>query len=52
LKELHRYSSALRSLTQGKAKFNLSFAEYAPVPADIQAKLAAEYAARSRDEEN
>lgn len=44
LKELHKYSSALRSLTQGKAKFTMSFAEYAAVPADIQAKLAAEYA--------
>jgi elongation factor G len=43
LKELHKYSSALRSLTQGKAKFNMSFAEYAPVPGDIQAKLIAEY---------
>jgi elongation factor G len=44
LKELHKYSSSLRSLTQGKAKFTLSFAEYASVPSDIQAKLSAEYA--------
>jgi elongation factor G len=46
LKELHKYSSALRSLTQGKAKFSLSFAEYGAVPPDIQAKLTAEYAAQ------
>jgi len=44
LKELHKYSSSLRSLTQGKAKFSIGFAEYAAVPGDIQAKLAAEYA--------
>lgn len=44
LKELHKYSSTLRALTQGKAKFSLEFAEYAQVPTDLQAKLAAEYA--------
>ena len=51
LKELHKYSSTLRSLTQGKAKFNMTFAEYAPVPADLQAKLAADYAAHAHDHE-
>jgi elongation factor G len=44
LKELHKYSSSLRSLTQGKAKFTISFAEYASVPSDIQVKLSSEYA--------
>lgn len=39
LAELYMYSSTLRSLTQGRAKFNLNFAEYAAVPGDIQAKL-------------
>lgn len=52
LKELHKYSSALRSVTQGKAKFHLDFAEYAPVPGDLQAKLAAEYAATAKHEEH
>jgi len=52
LKELHRYSSTLRSLTQGKAKFTIEFAEYAPVPGDIQAKLTAEYAAHATAEEH
>ncbi len=52
LKELHKYSSTLRSLTQGKAKFTMSFAEYAPVPGDIQAKLTAEYAANATHEEH
>ena len=52
LKELHKYSSTLRALTQGKAKFSMSFAEYAPVPADIQSKLEAEYAKHAVHEEH
>ena len=52
LKELHRYSSTLRSLTQGKAKFSIELAEYAAVPGDIQAKLTAEYAAHATGEEH
>ena len=43
LKELHKYSSALRALTQGKAKFSIAFAEYGAVPPDIQKKLTEEY---------
>jgi elongation factor G len=50
LKELHKYSSTLRALTQGKAKFSIAFADYAPVPGDIQAKLAAEYSAHAEVE--
>ncbi|MBK7938847.1 MAG: elongation factor G [Lewinellaceae bacterium] len=52
LKELHKYSSTLRSLTQGKAKFTMTFAEYAAVPGDIQAKLTAEYAAHTQHDEH
>ncbi|MBL7806684.1 MAG: elongation factor G, partial [Saprospiraceae bacterium] len=52
LKELHKYSSTLRALTQGKAKFTMTFAEYAAVPADIQAKLTAEYAEHNKHEEH
>lgn len=50
LKELHKYSSTLRSLTQGKAKFKIAFADYAAVPGDIQAKLTTEYAKTAQDE--
>jgi elongation factor G len=52
LKELYKYSSTLRSLTQGKAKFSMSFAEYAAVPSDLQAKLTAEYAKHAVNEEH
>lgn len=39
LAELYKYSSTLRSLSQGKAKFSRKFIEYAQVPPDIQQKL-------------
>jgi elongation factor G len=41
--EMYQYSSALRSLSQGKAKFTRKFAEYVSVPSDIQNKLIAEH---------
>ncbi|HMQ46984.1 MAG TPA: elongation factor G [Saprospiraceae bacterium] len=39
LAELYQYSSTLRSLSQGRAKFHQEFREYNPVPHDIQQKL-------------
>lgn len=39
LAELYGYSSALRSLTQGRGKFTRKFAEFAPVPFDLQQQL-------------
>lgn len=43
LAELDRYSTTLRSLTQGRANFTQHFAEFAPVSFDIQQKLAKEF---------
>lgn len=40
LAELDRYSTTLRSLSQGRARFTQKFAEFAQVPVDIQHKLA------------
>ncbi|MBK7477985.1 MAG: elongation factor G [Haliscomenobacter sp.] len=37
--ELYLYSSTLRSVSQGKAKFHQEFAEFNSVPPDIQQKL-------------
>lgn len=39
LAELHSYSSTLRSLSQGRAKFTQQFAEYSQVPHEMQVKL-------------
>src|SRR5688572_300784 len=50
LAELHDYSSTLRSLTQGKAKFSMKIADYQQVPSDIQQKLVAEYQLHAHDE--
>ncbi|MGI8893479.1 MAG: elongation factor G [Bacteroidia bacterium] len=43
LSELDRYATSLRSITQGRASYQSKFAEYAPVPPDVQKKLADEY---------
>ncbi len=39
LAELGKYSTSLRSITQGRASFTSSFAEFALVPTNIQEKL-------------
>jgi elongation factor G len=51
LAELYRYSTVLSSLTGGAATFTMKFAEYQPVPGDVQTKLLAEYAAQEKEEE-
>lgn len=43
LAELDKYSTSLRSITQGRGSYTGQFAEYAPVPGEIQRKLAEEY---------
>ncbi|MFZ1378773.1 MAG: elongation factor G [Saprospiraceae bacterium] len=50
LSEMHNYSSTLRSLSQGKAKFSMHFLEYAPVSPDVQQKLSADWAAHHKDQ--
>ena len=40
LAELDRYSTTLRSLSQGRGTFSQQFADFAPVPFDVQQKLA------------
>ena len=51
LAELYRYSTALSSLTAGSATFTMEFADYQPVPGDVQTKLLAEYAAAEQEED-
>ena len=45
LAELRSYSTALKSVTGGRATFTMKFDEYAPVPHDVQEKLLKEYEA-------
>jgi len=50
LAEMNGYSSSLRSITQGRAKFKNSFLEYAPVPFEIQRRLIDEHAKHAKEE--
>ncbi|MGE5357206.1 MAG: elongation factor G [Deltaproteobacteria bacterium] len=50
LAELYRYSSTLRSLSQGRSKYTMKFSEYAPVPMDLQQHLINEYKAQEEEE--
>jgi elongation factor G len=45
LAELDKYSTSLRSMTQGRAGYICSFAEYVQVPGTVQQKLVADYQA-------
>ncbi len=37
--QMHQYASSLRSLTQGRARFNMYFDSYAPAAFEVQRKL-------------
>lgn len=50
LKEMGSYSTALSSLTGGRASFIMKFASYELVPNDIQQKLIAAHEAEAKDE--
>lgn len=52
LAHLYQYSSTLRSLSQGRAKHSPAFADYQPVPTDIQQALMAAYEAHGHEEEH
>lgn len=50
LAEMDGYSSSLRSITQGRAKFNMRFHAYEPVPFELQKKLMEEYGRMEKEE--
>ena len=47
LAELYKYSTDLRSMTQGRGAHDRKFSHYEPVPRDVQAKLIEAYASES-----
>lgn len=51
LAEMNRYATALSSLTSGRAAYGMKFAEYAPVPTDLQTELLKAYEASATQEE-
>lgn len=50
LAEMDGYSSSLRSITQGRAKFSMRFSGYEAVPFDIQRRLIDEYSKTAKEE--
>ncbi len=51
LKEMSSYSTALSSITGGRASFIMKFASYELVPADVQQKLQKEFEESQKDQE-
>lgn len=51
LAEMNKYSTALSSLTSGRATYTMKFAKYEQVPGEIQEKLLKAYEAESQEEE-
>ena len=39
LKELHGYSTQLRSMTTGRGTYSIAFSHYDPVPPEVQVRL-------------
>lgn len=50
LAEMNRYSTALSSITSGRATYSLKFAEYAQVPPDVQTALLKAYEEQESEE--
>jgi elongation factor G len=50
LNEMDRYSSTLRSITQGRGSFKMKFSAYEQAPPNITEKVKAEAAAREEEE--
>ena len=51
LKEMSSYSTALSSITGGRASFVMKFASYELVPADVQQKLQKEFEESQKDQD-
>jgi len=49
LGELHKYSTSLRSMTQGQGLFTLEFSHYEDVPGDVMTKIVEEHAKEKED---
>ncbi len=50
LAELYRYSTTLSSLSSGSATFKMEFADYQPVPGDVQEKLLKAYLEEEKED--
>lgn len=48
---MNKYSTALSSITSGRAMYSMKFAEYTQVPGDIQTKLLKAYEEQEKEDE-
>ncbi len=51
LAEMNKYSTALSSLSSGRATYSMKFAEYTQVPMEVQIQLLKEYEEQEKEEE-
>ena len=49
--EITKYATALSSISGGRATFEIEFAEYAPVPGDIQNDLIKSYEEEQQEDD-
>jgi len=47
---MNKYSTALSSITGGRAMYTMKFAEYAPVPGEVQDSVIKAYAEEAEEE--
>jgi elongation factor G len=50
LAEMNKYSTALSSLTNGRAMYSMKFSEYTQVPGDLQLELLKAYEEEQKDD--
>jgi elongation factor G len=50
LAEMNKYSTALSSITGGRAMYSMKFAEYAQVPGDVQDQVIKAYSEEEEEE--
>ncbi len=51
LAEMNKYSTTLSSISSGRASYEMHFAEYQAVPADVQAAVIKKYEEENKEEE-
>lgn len=51
LEEMYKYANELKSLTQGRATYTMSFSHYDPVPANVSQKIVEQSAKHKHEEE-
>jgi elongation factor G len=50
LAEMHKYSTALSSMTSGRATYTMKYSDYQQVPAEVQDKLLKAYAETEKED--